>query len=114
MDSAWDLRDAAVVCRQLGCGEAQLAYDAPAPGHKTIPVGLSLVHCLGSETHLTQCNVSASLLVHAGTLQDAGVVCSGEYEVSTCPTAPPRSVHVVQCVLTGSLRRELACTVGRG
>ncbi|XP_021062479.1 scavenger receptor cysteine-rich domain-containing protein SCART1-like [Mus pahari] len=81
LDSAWDLRDAAVVCRQLGCGEAQLAYDALAPGHKTIPVGLSLVHCLGSETHLTQCNVSASLLVHAGTLRDAGVVCSGSLHV---------------------------------
>lgn len=88
LDNAWDLRDAAVVCRQLGCGEAQLAYDAPAPGHKTIPVGLSLVHCLGSETHLTQCKVSVSMLVHAGTLRDAGVVCSGECGVSTCPPPP--------------------------
>ncbi|KAK7804556.1 hypothetical protein U0070_002613, partial [Myodes glareolus] len=85
LDNAWDLHDAAVVCRQLGCGEAQQAYDAPAPGHKTVPVGLSLVRCLGSETHLTRCNVSVSQLVTAGTLQDAGVVCS------------------VQCALTGSL-----------
>lgn len=85
LDNAWDLRDAAVVCRQLRCGEAQRAYDAPAPGLKTIPVGLSMVHCLGSETHLTQCNVSVSELVHAGTLRDAGVVCSGEYGASTSP-----------------------------
>nr|XP_034369370.1 scavenger receptor cysteine-rich domain-containing protein SCART1-like [Arvicanthis niloticus] len=81
LDNAWDLRDAAVVCRQLGCGEAQLAYDAPAPSHKTIPVGLSLVHCLGSETHLIQCKVSVSMLVHAGTLRDAGVVCSGSLHI---------------------------------
>ncbi|KAM7329536.1 hypothetical protein ACRRTK_011149 [Alexandromys fortis] len=81
LDSAWDLRDAAVVCRQLGCGEAQRAYDAPAPGHKTVPVGLSLVQCLGSETHLTGCNVSVSQLVTAGTLQDAGVVCSGSLRI---------------------------------
>ncbi|XP_032750931.1 scavenger receptor cysteine-rich domain-containing protein SCART1-like [Rattus rattus] len=81
LDNAWDLRDAAVVCRQLGCGEAQLAYDSPAPGYKTIPVGLSLVHCLGTETHLTHCNVSASLLVQAGTLRDAGVVCSGSLHI---------------------------------
>ncbi|XP_005351524.1 scavenger receptor cysteine-rich domain-containing protein SCART1-like [Microtus ochrogaster] len=81
LDSAWDLRDAAVVCRQLGCGEAQRAYDAPAPGHKTVPVGLSLVRCLGSETHLTRCNVSVSQLVTAGTLQDAGVVCSGSLRI---------------------------------
>ncbi|ERE78012.1 deleted in malignant brain tumors 1 protein [Cricetulus griseus] len=81
LDSAWDLRDAAVVCRQLGCGEAQRAYDAPAPGHKTVPVGLSLVRCLGSETHLAQCNVSVSQLVPVGTLQDAGVVCSGSLHI---------------------------------
>ncbi|KAH0508183.1 Scavenger receptor cysteine-rich domain-containing protein SCART1 [Microtus ochrogaster] len=81
LDSAWDLRDAAVVCRQLGCGEAQRAYDAPAPGHKTVPVGLSLVRCLGSETHLTRCNVSVSQLVTAGTVQDAGVVCSGSLRI---------------------------------
>lgn len=112
LDNAWDLRDAAVVCRQLGCGEAQLAYDSPAPGYKTIPVGLSLVHCLGTETHLTHCNVSASLLVQAGTLRDAGVVCSGECGVSTCPY--PSLVHVVQCVLTGFLHRELTHTVGSG
>lgn len=78
LDDAWDLRGARVVCRQLGCGEPQLAYDAPAPGHWTVPVGLSQVRCLGSETRLVQCNVSTSLLVPAGTLRDAGVVCSGE------------------------------------
>lgn len=89
LDSAWDLRDAAVVCRQLGCGEAQQAYDAPAPGHKTVPVGLSLVRCLGSETHLTGCNVSVSQLVTAGTLQDAGVVCSGECECGVSSPSPP-------------------------
>lgn len=108
LDSAWDLRDAAVVCRQLGCGEAQRAYDAPAPGHKTVPVGLSLVRCLGSETHLTGCNVSVSQLVTAGTLQDAGVVCSGECECgvsspSPSPTLVSCLAHVVQCALTGSL-----------
>ncbi|EGW08687.1 Scavenger receptor cysteine-rich type 1 protein M130 [Cricetulus griseus] len=81
LDSAWDLRDAAVVCRQLGCGEGLGAYDAPAPGHKTVPVGLSLVRCLGSETHLAQCNVSVSQLVPVGTLQDAGVVCSGSLHI---------------------------------
>ncbi|XP_076419213.1 scavenger receptor cysteine-rich domain-containing protein SCART1-like [Peromyscus maniculatus bairdii] len=81
LDNAWDLRDAAVVCRQLGCGEAQRAYDAPAPDHKTIPVGLSLVRCSGSETHLARCNVSVSQVVPAGTLQDAGVVCSGSLRI---------------------------------
>lgn len=109
LDNAWDLHDAAVVCRQLGCGEAQLAYDAPAPSHKTIPVGLSLVHCLGSETHLTQCKVSVSMLVHAGTLRDAGVVCSGECGMSTCPRPLPCSCSPVY---SDWVSPQEACTYG--
>lgn len=120
LDNAWDLRDAAVVCRQLGCGEAQRAYDAPPPDYKTVPVGLSLVRCSGSETHLARCNVSVSQVVPAGTLQDAGVVCSGECGVSSPPRpALARLTRVVQCALTGfllsagSLRIRLAEGKGR-
>nr|XP_023417276.1 scavenger receptor cysteine-rich domain-containing protein SCART1-like [Cavia porcellus] len=81
LDDAWDLCDASVVCRQLGCGEAEQAYDASAPGHGVLPVGLSQVHCDGSETRLTQCNVSVTLLAPVGTSRDVGVVCSGSLQV---------------------------------
>ncbi|KAF5923570.1 hypothetical protein HPG69_010789 [Diceros bicornis minor] len=81
LDSAWDLHGAGVVCRQLGCGEAERAYDAPAPPREVVPVGLSRARCLGTETRLTQCNVSESLLVPAGASRDAGVVCSGSLRV---------------------------------
>ncbi|XP_012368851.1 scavenger receptor cysteine-rich domain-containing protein SCART1-like [Octodon degus] len=81
LDDAWDLRDASVVCRQLGCGEAQRAYDTTAPGLGAVPVGLSQVHCMGSESRLTQCNVSVSLLVPAGSSRDVGVVCTGSLRV---------------------------------
>lgn len=87
LDDTWDLHGASVVCRQLGCGEAQRAYDAPAPIFRRVPVGLSQVRCLGSETRLVHCNVSTSLLVPAGTLRDAGVVCSGEWAASTPPAS---------------------------
>ncbi|XP_045883209.1 scavenger receptor cysteine-rich domain-containing protein SCART1 isoform X1 [Meles meles] len=77
LDDAWDLRGAHVVCRQLGCGLADRAYDAPAPRRGAVRVGLSRARCQGTETRLTQCNVSASPLVPAGAARDAGVVCSG-------------------------------------
>lgn len=78
LDDEWDLQGASVVCRQLGCGEAERAYDAPEPERGARRVGLSRVRCLGTETRLTHCNVSASLLVAAGASRDVGVVCSGE------------------------------------
>ncbi|XP_070486924.1 scavenger receptor cysteine-rich domain-containing protein SCART1 isoform X7 [Equus przewalskii] len=81
LDDGWDLHGAAVVCRQLGCGGAERAYDAPAPPRGAVPVRLSRARCLGTESRLTQCNVSAALLVSAGTSRDAGVLCSGSRRV---------------------------------
>ncbi|XP_051001058.1 scavenger receptor cysteine-rich domain-containing protein SCART1 [Acomys russatus] len=101
LDDAWDMRDASVVCRQLGCGEPQRAYNAPAPIHWTVPVGLSQVRCLGAETRLTQCNVSTSLLVPAGTLQDAGVVCSGSLRMRLA-AGPGRCAGRVEVYYQGS------------
>ncbi|KAM5271876.1 scavenger receptor cysteine-rich domain-containing protein SCART1 [Ctenodactylus gundi] len=81
LDDAWDLRGAGVVCRQLGCGQAELVYTALPPAPGAVPVGLSRARCVGSETRLTQCNVSVSLWGSAGASLDAGVVCSGSLRV---------------------------------
>uniref|UniRef100_A0A8D2D2F2 Scavenger receptor family member expressed on T cells 1 n=1 Tax=Sciurus vulgaris TaxID=55149 RepID=A0A8D2D2F2_SCIVU len=81
LDDAWDLRGASVVCRQLGCGRAERAYDAPAPVRGALRVWLSRARCMGSETRLTQCNVSTFQLVPAGASRDVGVVCSGSLRV---------------------------------
>ncbi|XP_075057109.1 scavenger receptor cysteine-rich domain-containing group B protein-like [Mixophyes fleayi] len=74
-DETWDLSDANVVCRQVGCGPAMRApvgaYFGPGSGH----IWLEKIYCHGSESALSACGAVISrktLCVHS---QDAGVVC---------------------------------------
>ncbi|NXL99628.1 DMBT1 protein, partial [Tyrannus savana] len=77
-DDSWDLREAQVVCRQLGCGEAQAAHGHAHFGRGAGPIWLDDVTCMGEETHLAQCHARpwGKNNCHHG--EDAGVVCSGE------------------------------------
>ncbi|KAM8783551.1 LOW QUALITY PROTEIN: scavenger receptor cysteine-rich domain-containing protein SCART1-like [Rhynchonycteris naso] len=85
LDDAWDLRGAGVVCGQLGCGEAERAPGA-GPGRGAGRVGLSRVWCLGTETRLTQCNVSAE--PPAGPIWMDELGCGGhESALWQCPSS---------------------------
>ncbi|MCI4388669.1 hypothetical protein PGIGA_G00088690 [Pangasianodon gigas] len=74
----WDMKDAAVVCRELHCGKP---VDAPQFGHfgpGSGPIWMVYVRCRGSESTLKDCwslGRGESYCGHGG---DAGVTCSGE------------------------------------
>ncbi|XP_013366967.1 PREDICTED: scavenger receptor cysteine-rich type 1 protein M130 isoform X1 [Chinchilla lanigera] len=74
-DDSWDLDDAQVVCRQLGCGKAVKALKEAAFGQGTGPVWLSHVQCAGNETSLWDCPARQWGHSDCGHKEDAAVQC---------------------------------------
>ncbi|XP_041935335.1 deleted in malignant brain tumors 1 protein-like isoform X2 [Alosa sapidissima] len=75
-DNGWDLRDAAVVCRELGCGEAVEALKGAQFGQGSGEIWISDVECVGSESTVKDCKSQRWGAENCGHHQDAGVICS--------------------------------------
>ncbi|KAM4631464.1 T-cell differentiation antigen CD6-like [Polymixia lowei] len=75
-DDQWDLRDANVVCAQLGCGYAVnvSGQGGPFPGGRG-SIYLDELNCTGTEENLWACP-AAGEDSDCGHKEDAGVVCS--------------------------------------
>ncbi|NXP25691.1 C163A protein, partial [Scytalopus superciliaris] len=75
-DDAWDVADANVVCRQLGCGSAVSALSEAAFGEGTGPIWLEKVHCKGTELSLWDCPAKLLSGKNCDHKEDAAVNCS--------------------------------------
>ncbi|XP_038154305.1 soluble scavenger receptor cysteine-rich domain-containing protein SSC5D-like [Cyprinodon tularosa] len=74
-DDAWDLHDAAVVCRQAGCGSAKSAPMMAHFGEGSGQIWLDDVGCVGSESSLPECSHAGFGNHNCGHGEDASVIC---------------------------------------
>ncbi|NXB86545.1 DMBT1 protein, partial [Vidua chalybeata] len=88
-DDQWDLRDAQVVCQQLGCGQP---LDAPQNAHFGLGSGrifLDDVQCRGDEPSLQMCRHNGWGVHNCGHGEDASVICAAGVNLSLCRVPGP-------------------------
>ncbi|XP_042201472.1 soluble scavenger receptor cysteine-rich domain-containing protein SSC5D-like [Callorhinchus milii] len=76
-DYGWDMKDAAVVCEELGCGAA-LSAPVAQFGKGSGSVVVYDVRCSGSESALRDCPGTWGHYSAVSYSADAGVICSGK------------------------------------
>nr|XP_055031863.1 deleted in malignant brain tumors 1 protein-like isoform X3 [Misgurnus anguillicaudatus] len=99
-DDGWDLSDAAVVCRQLGCGNATEAKSNAYFGEGSGQIWMDDVQCTGDETTLTNCSSTPRGTHNCGHHEDAGVICQfGRTQTTT--TSSTSTPEVFNITISG-------------
>ncbi|XP_036416747.1 scavenger receptor cysteine-rich type 1 protein M130-like [Colossoma macropomum] len=97
-DDLWNIRDAQVVCRQLGCGLALSADGSAVFGAGEGPIWLNRVKCRGNEIHLWDCPHSLKKHTDCSHKQDAGVTCK---DISVLSTTTPITTTITFTTTVG-------------
>ncbi|XP_016303084.1 soluble scavenger receptor cysteine-rich domain-containing protein SSC5D-like [Sinocyclocheilus anshuiensis] len=74
-DDGWDLTDAAVVCREMGCGNVIEAKSFAYFGQGSGQIWMDDVNCDGTESSLKNCNTNGWGTHNCVNSEDAGVIC---------------------------------------
>ncbi|XP_073672019.1 scavenger receptor cysteine-rich domain-containing group B protein-like [Paramisgurnus dabryanus] len=80
-DNGWDLSDAAVVCREVGCAEAQGVKIGAYFGEGSGQTWMDAAQCSGSEATLVSCNSTKWGIQECTHSKDAGVICNRELKI---------------------------------
>uniref|UniRef100_A0A8B9G658 SRCR domain-containing protein n=1 Tax=Amazona collaria TaxID=241587 RepID=A0A8B9G658_9PSIT len=106
-DDYWDLSDANVVCKQLGCGHAIKAFGSAHYGEGSGQIWLDDVKCTGAESDIWACPARALGQHNCQHKEDAGVLCSGvvtsrpmEVTLSLCSAL--MTTHLEYCIQLSS------------
>ncbi|CAM5081487.1 unnamed protein product, partial [Eretmochelys imbricata] len=75
-DDSWDMADAKVVCKQLGCGSAVPVPGEAAFGEGTGPIWVETLNCRGTESSLWDCPAKPWGESNCGHKEDVAVNCS--------------------------------------
>ena len=110
-DDSWDLKDADVVCHQLGYNGALVAFRSAAFGQGTGQIWLDDVQCVGNETLISHCNHLGWGVhdIYCRSSDDAGVVCrpSGKRMMLVNTTYQTSFIVFFLFFRRGSATREL-------
>ena len=83
-DDDWDIKDAQVVCRQLGYKYAIRAIPSGRASVGSGRIWLDDVDCAGNEESLSSCSHNGWGNENCGHSEDAGVECSNTYTGNLC------------------------------